>query len=249
MQGDCFIHGVHSVCQDYALVDHDRAYLSDGCSSSLRSEIGAHLIPELARQDEWFIENLRYKTYSNGVYTPFDNVCFDATFLSLIRHDFFLEAQAIGDGIIFVRKRNGSIEVVDIEYLENASYYVSYAINPSKEEAWLSQYPNNKKMVKQFDAVVEKTEEEPASFLHSKICETRDYESMFISSDGLKSFRDNSAQSVPLMDVIREVLSIKNYNGQFLQRRMTKMMKDFAARGIFATDDISVAGFYWGDEK
>ena len=72
---------------------------------------------------------------------------------------------------------------------------------------------------------------------------------MFISSDGLKSFRNSSAQPILLMDVVREILAVKNYNGAFLQRRMTKMMKDFATKGIFATDDISVAGFYWGDER
>lgn len=245
MQSDCFIRGVHSVCQDYAIVSTGCAVLSDGCSSSPRSEVGAHLAPILAEKYgiPEISNHLRHDFFRNSV-------CFDTTLVYLREYvDHFLTT-IIGDAIVISCAKSGIDLLDEIEYSENAPHYLSYLMDYNRELLWRSQYPTNEKILKRTSLKTGNYFFFPRNLTDPEVnsYDKNTHNAIFIASDGLKSFKDSSAQPIPLIDVVKEILSIKNYNGQFLQRRMTKMMKDFAAKGIFATDDISIAGFYWGDE-
>lgn len=252
MHSDCFIKGIHAVCQDYAIVVPDKVILSDGCSSSPGSEVGAHLIPIIANNKEDYF----WSFYLDR--PPLDKVCFDATLVKLEHikcsdpKDNFMIAWALGDGMFIAHRRDGKIEIIDIEFSENAPYYISYEIDKEKKNRWFEQYPNNKKIVSKYDPdndFVFRTDDEYPAFIHSEIFDCKKYDSVYIASDGLKSFKDNTAKEISLRDVINKILDIKNYSGVFLQRAMTKMLRDFHAQGIAPYDDISIAGFYWGDEK
>ena len=55
-----------------------------------------------------------------------------------------------------------------------------------------------------------------------------------------------SALGAVLDVVVDEMLALKGYAGVFLQRRVTRFLKDAQARGWHHDDDFAVAGIYLG---
>ena len=252
---DNFVRSAHPICQDYSLIGPDYAFLTDGCSSSPRSEIGAHLVPFLAERshlaDVDFMSFI--KRYLNE--WPLSGICFDTTLLSCHMKYDKLMLELIGDSCIIIKNKNGHYELHITEYRDNAPPYVSYFLDEKKRELYKKQFPNNAKIYK-WRLLNDKFEDiENDYYVCEENIERDDWflecsgiEDVFISTDGIKSFRDNTGQPVPMVEVIKEITAIKSYTGAFLQRRMNKMIKDFSQKGIIATDDISVVAFHFGEK-
>jgi hypothetical protein len=74
-----------------------------------------------------------------------------------------------------------------------------------------------------------------------------------IASDGLDSFyktitteTSKTNKSIPYIEVIDELIAFKNFNGQFVQRRMNKFLKDCERCKWHNADDISLAVVHMG---
>ena len=77
-----------------------------------------------------------------------------------------------------------------------------------------------------------------------------------IMSDGASAFeRFNETNtgrepvSIPMADVLKEITSFKNYNGEFVQRRCQKALKQCRANGWQNMDDFSIGAIYVGAES
>ena len=73
-------------------------------------------------------------------------------------------------------------------------------------------------------------------------------------SDGVHSFYETIStetskynQSISYIDVLKELLSFKNFNKAFVQRRINKFRKDCIKKNWDNADDLSLAVIYTGD--
>ena len=71
-------------------------------------------------------------------------------------------------------------------------------------------------------------------------------ETVAVFSDGVKSFVDQDRQSVPWLDVVRELMSFKGHKGEFVKRRMQGFLRACARRGWHHDDDLAMGAIYIG---
>ena len=75
-----------------------------------------------------------------------------------------------------------------------------------------------------------------------------------IMSDGVHSFYETVLtetskinKSISYIDVLKELLTFKNYNKAFVQRRMNKFRKNCVKKNWANADDLSLAAIYIGE--
>jgi len=174
----------HHVCQDYVISrkeDPPRLILSDGCSSSLDTDIGSRLWVRSANVD---ILQSR-GGFQNSLYSPEKLIATDKLGLSfiaariggrverigdmlelaynmpdctlLMAYHFALEnltrIMIFGDGVFFIKKTDG-LHIFRIEFSHNAPYYPSYLLSVKRQNDYF-------KISKELDAKVEVTYYEP----------------------------------------------------------------------------------------
>lgn len=144
----------HKVCEDYALAGSNKhrgsyAIISDGCSSSDHTDVGARLLCHTACSALDLVASgfnavnvvVRASVGAHSVGLPFTE-CLDATLLGCfpqytIRN---LDAEweskplfhfyAAGDGVLAMRRRDTDVwEIVEIEFSREAPAYLRYLLN------------------------------------------------------------------------------------------------------------------------
>ena len=140
----------HTVCQDYAnnfTSEHGAMILavSDGCSSSPDTDFGARFIVQAAMTEP----NMNPKEIvavankaSNFLCLPAS--CLDATLLvaralpegRTPEHPYgvAVETTIWGDGVLFVRFKDGKTQLIDVEFEQNTPAYLSYWLDPNMLE-------------------------------------------------------------------------------------------------------------------
>jgi len=64
---------------------------------------------------------------------------------------------------------------------------------------------------------------------------------IIIATDGLDSFKYKKSEYLNYTHTLSDVTSFKNWTGEFLKRRMNKVMKENAEGVITPVDDIAMA--------
>jgi len=166
----------HPACEDYALSGTRDgltwAIVSDGCSSSKNTDVGARILAHAAQKtliglsrkmtDEKFMkvsfcsvfyELLQHRIQSTRVSLGLDWDSLDATLLlAYARAPLGILAQplwgamAIGDGHIVVSHGDGSKTHVGISYESGAPYYLSYNMCPEKDEGYRKAFGPDRKL-------------------------------------------------------------------------------------------------------
>ncbi len=220
----------HKICQDYVapLKNGYGIALSDGCSSSQNTDIGARLVVHeycgLALAPEKF--NI-----------PEEALNCTWLRLKILEQEKCVRSNRIGDGC-FAYKALGNIYVTTYEYARNIPYYYGYKIF-RETDRFLSIEDNELRSTSycfdekfnllttlctshyQPEERLEKTFDIPLVGL----------EWIAIASDGLMSFAATPKK------IFSEAFSFKNFNGKFVQRRMIRAMQ---ALNNSNSDDISI---------
>lgn len=230
----------HAVCQDYAAVVRGEAVVADGCSSSPHTDIGARIVVHGARG-----KNLQ------ALGLP--DTALDATRIGVQLAGGGFRVVAWGDGIIVARRRDGSLQTHSIVYPSGAPFYENYL----SDEARLERYKATFGMERQV------TWESPTG--HGVVYDARacayeatfplsDYDLVLVGSDGwlsgmrpVGSATSRTFENVPLPEVVAELTAFKGMTGAFLQRRMRRMLENWAKNGWFFYDDVSAAAIYVSD--
>ena len=161
-----FIIGkTHKVCQDYALVGNDNGtfasiWLSDGCSSSPHTDIGARLLTHnaLTRVCEFATvsqaeEESQPRLLDELIYTSLTAVgkiardmgvpadCLNATLLGLVnsvnrKGERLLYTILYGDGALVYGLTNGEQVVFRSTYPANFPYYPAYLVDTKRRSIW-----------------------------------------------------------------------------------------------------------------
>lgn len=217
----------HTVCQDYARAGSDRALLSDGCSGSPDTDIGARLLVTAALQEPTLDGGLPARAAQTargwaalqGLAVP-DRTpgCLDATLLLAWRDGDHLRALIAGDGAVAVRYRSG----------ETACHRIDHGPTPP--------YPIY--------------HHQPARLAHlaapsAPVCfsvPVSEVDLLAVLSDGVFTFT-GPAGPVPAAEIAAELLAVRAPVGDFFTRRLRRFRtRTCAARGWSHSDDLSIAG-------
>jgi len=253
----------HKVCEDYIISGSDQCQyiiLADGCSSSNNTEMGARILCHLAKQylhyrvedvyahtvdyhkmGSWIIHNAELVARQLGLSIS----CLDTTLLVSYYLDNHVHTFIYGDGAVILQKNSGEIEVQSVEFSNNAPYYLSYKIDPSRDEIY---YQNKNSLF----VVIERDDDSvsKAEFAYDAIFALEysmsEYKTILVCSDGIKSFikKDpRERQMIPVHGIIQPMIDFKNVKGEFLKRRLKRALRSFDQNGIGHVDDLSIGAY------
>jgi hypothetical protein len=266
----------HSHCQDYVIARNSSTnssgpyvILSDGCSSSPDTDIGARLLVKAAEKiftGEGFddVEQLHKEAarlaldWAGSIGVAAESV--DATLLSAHVSEESLFMACSGDGVIMLETRE---EVLDLYVVSSPSgypYYPSYAYQPERLSELIANGRTTKEIRhyrrsqprKRFTLLEVTSSDSPTEVFK---LDAADYKYAAVASDGIDSFfhtqqSDNGkhVENVNLLDVLTEFWSFKNSHGAFVERRLKRFRKDVQANGWQHADDLSIGVINLGEE-
>ena len=275
MGADCFyaMGKTHTVCQDYAAVRKmDRSIrmaLSDGCSSSPHTDIGARV---LARRSLWgehdldFVDPLWDSSHRLITSLGLPRESLDATLLVADIDSREVNLSIIGDGVVdvehedptavvftvlpqlfptppIVNARQGSSTTrLDVDFPSGAPAYLRYMYREDFE-AYAKQFGTERRVNGVPTIVTQGTLGLRWTYPRAGLRRVSLY------SDGVRSFRRPGAapgtwEPVPLAEVLEQINAIKVPAGEFLVRRMQKFLHDFCPKhGWVHDDDVAVATY------
>jgi hypothetical protein len=266
MNTDCAISigSTHSLCQDYVIAQNDGQYviLSDGCSSSPDTDIGARLLVKAAEKlfteqvtdnvEAWHEKAARLALdWAGLIGAPAQSV--DATLMTAHVSCESLIVACSGDGVILLESQSGSLDLYVISSPSGYPFYPCYAHQRERLAELISNGRTTKEIKHFREASIEVTTSDSPTEVFK--LNASDYKFAAVASDGIDSFfhtRQSSTgkriEDVCLLDVLHEFWSFKNFHGAFVERRFNRFMKDAHANGWQHADDLSIAVIHLGDE-
>lgn len=256
----------HVVCEDYSYSGllgkgYPCVIISDGCSSSNDTDVGARLITHAIKarltsmdlgymisQDNyietWFIPELIYRLQDKISTMKLDITALDATFrLATIVNNKIVMIH-FGDGYSVLKNHTTGETVKQLytKYESNAPYYYPYHVIPNSKENYMTLFADKSiecdgKTYGVFDYV--NSIDNFYSIIDLDDLDDGEY-SISVMSDGIDTFYKDGLR-IDTDKMIDEMLSFKNTNGEFVKRRVRKCLFQNVKKGIKYFDDISVA--------
>lgn len=256
---------VAAPCQDFCLAGHkaDRAWavVADGCSTGGMTDLGARAwalaARDLLRDEEWILDDpqgaqavlldyaedsLRDLEFEDG----YSTLGILAANGSRVRASFF------GDGALLMRKTDGSMTLVNLQFTASAPRYLNYLRHGGAAlNLWKEQYPGQELLVttSRYDAegvlLALGTQALPADmpcWQWTADAQSVELDLVLVATDGV------SSRKAGFIDTARELLSVKSSTGEFLRRRLGKLARQWAGDGSMPSDDLAVAGIWLGPE-
>lgn len=252
----------HTVCQDYVrcgTLPNGRSYtiVSDGCSSSKDTDIGARLLVLAA---EAYIQNnpvpLDRMVFGTIIESArecsrllgLDQTCLDATLLIAIETETQILVYKMGDGVVALRQRDGKWGYSYPEFGSGAPYYPNYLMDEPRHEVYRNQPDDS---VKCFAG--NGTEEIKFNVtLHDyamaiglpTVYDKAKFDLVVLTTDGACSFRDGLTP-VAVSDVIRQILDVKVPTGEFMVRRAKRFLGSYCTNnGLHHDDDLGIGAIF-----
>ncbi len=262
----------HHYCQDYSIhctqtksyLNHPFVAISDGCSSSKDTDIGARLLLKTIYNNSLF-------SFDRGLYDSFsiaksiaetmflDSTCLDATILfAELTNPTCGTIGCSGDGFVIKINRNNDIEITEITFPSGAPYYLNYVFNEERKQLFIDHF-SLKRLIKKYvisNGIVSQpiiTKDTDGTIYYDSFT-VKDYKYICVSSDGLAAFmekisNDTFIYNSPLQptDVIKQIIAFKNANGEFVKRRLLSFKKTCDSTNWLNEDDVSVGALYLGE--
>lgn len=247
----------HEICEDYSLGINEEFPLflvSDGCSQNKYTDIGSRLLVLSAKQVFYSIgtEIKSLSTFKIGnliiekaaISAKNLNIpisALNATLLIGWVDEKQTNILMFGDGGLFYKKKDKNIEYKIIEYSENTPFYISYLLGG------METYKNKKQ--DKIEITESESKKSENLFVSEYSFDNNEIEWIFLVSDGVDSFvnKNNSNAVVEKSDIYNEICNFKNYNGEFLKRRIKRGFKNLEKNKIEHHDDFSIAGINFFD--
>lgn len=275
MNADSAFHigSTHAVCQDYAvsgLCARERPYvvLSDGCSSSTDTDIGARLLVKAAERllresgappacglAEMHAEAARL-ALSWAETLGLKPQAVDATLLTAHLSGEELVVGCTGDGVVCLQTTEGALDVYAVSYPAGFPVYPAYAHQPARLQSLADTGRERKEVTRLRAASAEERlrtvdVSDGDALTEVFAVKAADYRFAALFSDGVQSFLHaeeaaGRSEPVPFESVLPELVSFKNTRGAFAGRRMKMFLKDCQQKGWRHADDLSLAALHLG---
>lgn len=268
METDTFFTGTraHPICQDYARVGTAGIALSDGCSSSPDTDVGARALTiaglEMLDSDPNHLEHSIYEA-RRSLPTSVPVYSLDATLLLAQPTPTGVQAFVSGDGVVVGRQRaDGAFVIYDFD-CANMPTYLSYLLDDTRLQAYCVEGGSRTITVTKRVGAVSTTlaiaHENPftgkcdypgeAKPFYRTLFPADRYDLVVLFSDGVKSFRDqkrswNDDKTLPLGALLDDLLAFKSYAGSFVTRRARAFFQQCTCCGWINDDDFSMAAVY-----
>lgn len=272
MHSDAYftIGKAHRVCQDYAragtLPDGNAyAILSDGCSSSPDTDFGSRLLTLAAESSLRKADALTWRELIQRaeaqVVSPLPQECLDATLLMAVAGPDGVGVKVAGDGLVVALRRDGSVEVFDIDF-QGAPGYLSYILNPARWDNYTRLGYGTRTVTRThgvfqptgFVLTNNETTLEPtdlSTLVWGEQFLKADYAAVFIFSDGAKSFQRETKlgfETIPVLEVLPNLVNIKSATGSFVIRRCQNFKSKHCRDNKWHHDDDLAVASIWMDD-
>lgn len=262
-------HDKAQPCQDYALSGStgSRAWavVADGCSTGGRTDLGARLWAHAAQAlltseaSEAAVQSLDAFASALRMHqaaclpglVPADLL---ATLLVADVRNGRLRVLAFGDGCVVLRHKDGRVHAIEMSYENNGPRYLAYRLTPGLDDAWQQQMAGSNRTARHwhFDANghLENVVDDvcPADtgsgwFFDLELAEDP-LDLAVIASDGAVSLDSRAAG-----DWFLPLAAVKSCAGQFVQRRLSAMVRGWQRQGVKGpADDLAVSGIWLKEE-
>jgi len=244
----------HETCEDYALSGYiqplDLAYaiVCDGCSASPDVDIGARILALSARETlldgtqitdsiSFGKATIRKAAKLFQAFPSIHSQALDATLLIAWVQNKMLTLYMYGDGV-FIHKTKNGVATVHISFQGGAPDYLSYWFDERRLGAYYD-LPENKKII---SVNVNDTEYVGSPLVpYTFNIPVDDGDVISVISDGINSFRKADYTQIPWKDLIDEFTGYKNFEGEFVLRRISAFKRKCLKEGITHSDDISIS--------
>lgn len=273
MNADCAftIGSTHAVCQDYAVAinkpDRSHAIVSDGCSSSPHTDIGARLVVRAATQllstaTQIAVTSLHEEAsrqalkWAREIGLPDQSV--DATLLTAQVLNNKLLIGVSGDGVVVLESTRGVFDVYSFSFLNGFPLYPAYQLQVERLQA-LQSNENAEKEIRHFQAPGPNgpfelvSTSSSSNVTESMELDATELKQVAIISDGIHSFykteigtTSRHTVSMPLQHVLKDVIAFKGGHGTFVARRLKKLTKQGQLIGMHHSDDLAIGAIHLG---
>ena len=249
----------HQVCEDYIFSGENPVkyiILSDGCSSSKNTEMGARILCHLAKQylryrkddyrfpyldyDEmglWIIHNAELSARQMGL----EKSCLDATLIVAFEYKSKVHVYIYGDGIVVTQNQQGMTSVSEIEFTKNAPFYLSYKVDP---ERMVSFHEMKQDLIIRTTITNVNENKYAYDFKCRFKFRLEKFPKILVASDGMSSFMKDG-ESEQIINIAKDFLDFKSTKGEFLKRRLKRAIKIYEKDGLYNYDDLSVGSFLY----
>ena len=273
----------HKICEDYVIAGTTKqgnpplqyVILSDGCSKSDRTEMGARILCYMAQQylrfnfyqypfkpdykmmGLWIIHNAEMMARNLGLNRDSLDATLIVSWIDWINEEGlitpFSNIYMYGDGVVG-HKREDGFQTIEIDYPPaNAPYYLSYELDPARKKAYHELKVS--KVLKVTRPNGEVSNEQWAYDSPTTLMANMRFDNpIMIASDGLSSFYAQAGHAPPIVistsSMIPEFLSFKGVKGSFLQRRAAKAIQTAKReRDIYHFDDVSIGAYIYEESE
>jgi len=245
----------HKICEDYTLIGDKYIIVSDGCSTSPMTDVGARILTiSAATAIKRFLKQSMIPDYEQFAMTTLHTArghinamglpeeCLNATLLITFRIFDSYYTYVYGDGHVCIEYKSG--KKVHWEYVygkeddpdSNAPFYLNYWFEPEK---YIEQFGTDNLTVKSNGEKMNFPDNKGSLIYH-------DSKVITLATDGVESFLIPGQDKLDAVTAMNEFCSYKNYKGEFVQRRCKAALKKFGRtwENISHYDDIAVAAIY-----
>jgi hypothetical protein len=245
----------HKVCEDYAAQGDTPTpfiVLSDGCSSSPRSDIGAQILTLTTQQmikQKWespldYLDfgqqliNTSWKVVEN---LQLPSHVLDATIMLAFLHEDNIMVYVYGDGCLLFKDHAGNLGTIEIAFTHNAPYFLTYWHDEERRHEYAKAEPDPLLII---DSVNGQSEPKPFNTQLVFAFPLKKFQVVAIASDGATHCVDTHQENrLSLYDVATHLLAFQNMTGEFVKRHTERALKDYAQQGIYPADDLSIGVF------
>ena len=268
----------HEVCEDYiysSLGVDPYIILSDGCSSSKNTDVGARVLVHSARnilnrfihrtgipiEADVLGDMIAHEAEETIRKLGLNTSALDATLIIAYRLKDKIIINVFGDGNVILKKKDGTTKIYNYQYAKNMPYYLSYYVDAARQNQYckeMFEVDNSGKCLVTARHLLsndpEKLEELNVTFedfvkIPTFILPIEDYEMIGIASDGIESFGNPvNGLRKDYREIIEELTAFKGTVGEVLKRRAKRAIKNYKKEGIEHYDDVSIGVMLIGDE-
>lgn len=245
-------------CQDYALsgtLSDARVYgiVTDGCSgANARTDLGARVLAlaveaELQRTTSLddcftpaFVQRVRTRLHSMPLGGPRQDYL--ASIVAFCATSTTANLFMAGDGAYATRRADGSVQITEASWPDNAPYYLGYCLQPAVT-AQFSAFASNDALNVQLSTNSTNegtfTREVPAKdFLQgwTSYLDLTDITALAVYSDGI-----GQISKLDTLEAATACLGFKNFEGSFVKRRSIKAFAQWEKNGHLPQDDFAIA--------